>query len=104
MDEVVMSSGRLVAGVGVLLALAAVVFGGSALIAAKKPIGQGRRAAAVARVAGLIGAALGGVVVATSQSGIGTGQGRGGAILAIVLGAIGLVLAAMARARQGRSP
>ena len=48
---------------------------------------------------GLTGVALGGLVVATSDGGVGTGNGLGGAVVAIVLGLIGMVLGGLARAR-----
>ena len=50
-------------------------------------------------VLGVTGLALGGLVVATSDDGIGTGNGLGGAVVALVLGLTAIVLGGLARAR-----
>lgn len=57
----------------------------------------GGRGPVVGLTAGLVGMALGGVVVATSDSGIGTGNGRGGAYVALVVGAAAVVLGLLRR-------
>src|SRR5687767_4388165 len=81
------SSGRLGSSVAILLGLTAVVVGGLALTRA-----AGRRSpravdtvdrfggATVAMALGLIGAALGGLVAATAEPGVGTGNGFAGAV------------------------
>ena len=51
-----------------------------------------RIAAAMAAVAGLIGAAIGGLALVRSARGMGTGHGRRGAIVALVMAPIGLVI------------
>ena len=47
--------------------------------------------------------ALGGLVVATSDSGIGTGNGRGGAYVALAVGLAGVVLGGLALLRVRRT-
>ena len=61
-----------------------------------------RIAATVAAVVGLIGAVIGGLVVATAEGGLGTGNGLGGGVVAIVVGLIGMALGALALARSRR--
>jgi hypothetical protein len=87
-----MSAGRLGAIVAGLLGLAGVIIALSRLL--------GRRGPVVALTAGLLGMALGGLVVATSDGGIGTGNGLGGAYVALVLGLAAVVLAL----RRRRTP
>jgi hypothetical protein len=90
MDNVFgMSAGRLGASVACLLGLAGVIIVLVRLF--------GRRGPVVALTAGVLGMAVGGVVVATSDSGIGTGNGRGGAYVALVVGAAAVVLALIRR-------
>src|SRR5688500_16295632 len=55
-------------------------------------MGPGRIGAAVAAVAGLIGAVIGGLALARSAGRVGNGTGRRGAIVALVLGPIALVI------------
>ncbi|MFE5485217.1 DUF6223 family protein [Streptomyces sp. NPDC056527] len=99
-----MSAGRLIAVVAGLVGLTGVVIGGLAL----RSVGRtdavsGRSRPAVALGAGLIAIALGGLVVATSDSGIGTGNGRGGAFVALAVGMISIILGGMARTRSRRT-
>jgi hypothetical protein len=54
-------------------------------------------------VAGLIAVVNGGLVLATADGGPGTGNGVVGAIVALVLGVIGMVLGRQALARSRRS-
>ena len=93
-----MTAGRLVATFAAVVALAGVVIGGLALAGR-----TGRAWTILGFFAGLIGATVGGVRVATA-SGIGTGGGRAGAIIALALGVIALLLAALALARSRNSP
>ncbi|MEU5991501.1 DUF6223 family protein [Spirillospora sp. NPDC047418] len=72
-DAYDMSAGRLGAVVAALLALGGVVMGGLAL----------------ARPAAM---ALGGLVVATADGGLGTGNGLGGGVVALLLGLVAVVL------------
>jgi hypothetical protein len=57
----------------------------------------------VALVAGLIAVVNGGLVLATADGGPGTGNGVVGAIVALVLGVIGMVLGRQALTRSRRS-
>ena len=63
----------------------------------------GRIGAVVAAVVGLIGMALGGLHLATSTGGFGTGSGRAGAIVAVVVGLIGTALGGLVLARSRRT-
>jgi hypothetical protein len=101
-----MSAGRLGAVVAALVGFTGVVIGGLALARSGR-IGNGAgnrgRGGMVALVAGLIGMALGGMVVTTSDGGIGTGNGLGGAIVALVVGLTGMALGGLAMARSRRT-
>ena len=52
---------------------------------------------------GPIGLVMGGLVVATADGGLGTGNGLGGAMIAMVVGLIGMILGGLALARFRRS-
>jgi hypothetical protein len=54
-------------------------------------------------VLGLIGMALAGLHLATTTGGFGTGSGRAGAVVALVLGLIGVVLGRLALAGSRRT-
>ena len=96
-----MTAGRLVATSAALIALIGAVAGGLALL---RPAGIFGTSIVrlVAIVAGLIGAAVGGYVVATTAA-FGTGGGRAGAIVALGLGVSAIALGGMALARSRRS-
>jgi hypothetical protein len=51
----------------------------------------------------LVGVVLGAVVLATADGGLGTGNGLGGAVVALVVGLIGMVLGGLALARLRRT-
>jgi len=89
-------SDRTGATVAMVVALTGLITGSVAL----------RRASRDAAVAALVLAAVGGLLaglhLVTSPGAIGTGHGRAGAIVGLVLGAIGLVLARRALARSSR--
>jgi len=97
-----MTPGRLGASMAALVALIGMVIGGLALARARRT-GDGLRGGVVALVAGLIGSALGALVVATAGGGLGTGHGLGGGIVALVAGSISVVLGGLARARSRRT-
>jgi hypothetical protein len=80
------------------------VIGGLALArsAGRIGTGDGRAAAIVALVVGLIGMVLSVVHLGSSAGGFGTGGGRAGAIVALVLGLIGMNLGGLALARSRR--
>lgn len=86
-------TGRLVPSVAAVIALAGVVAGVLALTR------SWRTGAVVALAAGLLGAGAGGVHAANSAGGLGTGNGLAGAVAAVVLGTIGVVVGAVALAR-----
>ncbi|MCZ7422788.1 MULTISPECIES: DUF6223 family protein [unclassified Micromonospora] len=98
-QAVSMSAGRIGSTVAALLALAGVVVGVLALASGRYRAGRAR-AGLTALAAGAGGMALGGLVVLTSDSGIGTGNGRGGGYVALVVGLIAVVLGGVALARS----
>jgi hypothetical protein len=103
-DAYTMTTGRLVGTVAALVALAGAVIGVLAL--ARRPagrLGRGRRGAIVALVAGLIGIALGGWVVAVADGGPGTGAGIVGGFAALSIGLIAAALGWLALTRLRRT-
>ncbi|MBQ1023393.1 hypothetical protein KBX00_03335 [Micromonospora sp. C95] len=99
-----MGTGRIGSTVAALLALAGVVVGGLALA---RPAGRSRdgktRRGWIAMIAGALGSAVGGLVVVTSDGGLGTGNGRGGGYVALVVGLIAVVVGGVVLARSRRS-
>ncbi|MFD3538402.1 DUF6223 family protein [Streptomyces sp. NPDC058662] len=92
------SLGRLGATTGALAGLAGVVIGGLTLARpAGRPGAANRSLVAIA--AGLVAMALGGLVAATADHGIGTGNGRGGAYVALLVGLIAAAVGGRALAR-----
>jgi len=88
--------GRTVPSLAALLALAGVIVGALALARSQ------RTWSVVALAAGLTSAAVGGVHAANSAGGLGTGNGLAGAVAAVVLGAIAVIVAGLALARARR--
>jgi Family of unknown function (DUF6223) len=108
---VAMSAGRLGAFVAVTLALAGLVIAGLALVRSRGRTGRAGGTGApdrpdpavVATVLGLTGTALGALIAATSDGGVGSGNGLGGAIVGLVLGLLATLLGGLARARSRRA-
>lgn len=98
-----LTTGRLVGTVAALVALAGVVIGGLALARSTGRIGNGKRGAIVALVAGLIGMVIGAVNLVVADGGPGTGNGVLGGALALVLGLIAAVLSRLALVRSHRT-
>ncbi|GAA4055971.1 DUF6223 family protein [Streptomyces shaanxiensis] len=98
-----LSAGRVVAIVAGVLGLVGAAVG---VVALARPAGRfsasGRLGTVVPPAAGLTALALGGLVVATADGGLGTGNGLGGGVVAMVLGLIGVVLGGLARSRSRR--
>jgi len=90
--------GRLVPTAAAVLGLAAVIVGGLALA---RPIRGSRPVAAL--VLGLVSAVVGGLHAANAAGGLGTGNGLAGALIAVVLGLIGVGLAGLALTRTRSS-
>ncbi|GIJ23751.1 DUF6223 family protein [Micromonospora lutea] len=99
-EGLTMSAGRLGSTVAALLGLAGVLVGGLAL--ARPRAGETRRGS-LALAAGAVGLALGGLVVITSDSGIGTGNGRGGGYVALVVGLAAVLIGGVVLARSRRA-
>jgi uncharacterized protein DUF6223 len=104
-DTYTLTTGRLVATIAALVALAGVVIGGLSLArsAGRIGLGNGRTGAIVALVAGLVGLALGGVVVAAAKGGPGTGYGIVGGFAALAIGLVAAILGWLALARSRRT-
>jgi hypothetical protein len=87
----------------VLVGLAGAVIGGRALAGTDRMDSRNlRRRGFVALSAGVAGTALGSLVVAISDGGIGTGNGIAGAIVAIAVGLTATILGALAARRSSR--
>jgi len=98
-----MTPRRLWATTALVLALGGVVIGGLALRrSGRTGTGNGRIAAIVALVAGLIAAVNGGLNLAMATGGPGTGNGVIGGAAALVLGLIAMALGGLALARARR--
>jgi peptidoglycan/LPS O-acetylase OafA/YrhL len=96
-NVVAMSVGRIGATAAATAGLIGILLGGRALARAA---GRSRRSAPrTGMMLGLIAVALGGLVIATSNGGLGTGNGLGGAAVAIMAGLIAIALGFLARAR-----
>jgi len=99
-DTYALTSGRLVASLAALVALAGVIVGGIALARARRDATRGgRRASVVSLASGLAGVLAGGLVVAAADGGPGSGSGIVGGFVALVLGLAAVVLGGLARAR-----
>jgi uncharacterized protein DUF6223 len=96
---------RLWATTGSVLALVGVVIGGLALARPGSRFGgaSGRLRAVVALIMGLIAVVNGWLVLAMATGGPGTGNGVVGGAAALVLGLIGMALGALALARSRRT-
>ncbi|NUS73267.1 MAG: hypothetical protein HOQ05_07660 [Corynebacteriales bacterium] len=88
-DAYTMGWGRVGAILATLTALSGVIIG--ALTLARRF--EQQRGAMYVTVSGLVGMAVGALVVVTSNGGLGTGNGRGGGYFALILSSIALVLA-----------
>lgn len=99
-----MTEDRLRAMAAIILALFGVVSGARAVRSTFDTAAHSTpRAPAFALLAGLGGALLGGVVLATAKGGLGTGHGFGGGIVALVLGMLALALGGWALTHSRRS-
>ena len=97
--EFSLGTGRTIPSVAALVGLVSVIAGGIALL---RPA-TGRIGAPVSLLLGVISAGVGGFHAAYAAGGVGTGNGLAGAIVAVVLGLIGIVLGALAFARSRRT-
>ena len=95
---------RLAAVAAVLAGLISVALGGWALrSAAHRRADFGGSASAAALGSGLVGTALGALVIAKAEGGFGSGQGLAGGLVAIAVGLLGIAVNWRARARSRRS-
>ncbi|SDM61810.1 DUF6223 family protein [Allokutzneria albata] len=86
-------TGRLLPTTAAVLGLISVIIGGLALARG------GRVLVRTALVTGLVSSVVGGLHIANSAGGLGTGNGLAGAIVAVALGLIGVVVCGLALRR-----
>jgi hypothetical protein len=86
-------TGRLVPSAAAVLGLMSVVIGG---------LRRTRKGGALALALGFAAASVGGLHAANAAGGLGTGNGLAGAVVAVVLGLIGMVAGGLALARTRR--
>ncbi|MBP2339755.1 Kef-type K+ transport system membrane component KefB [Saccharothrix coeruleofusca] len=98
-DVQTLTAGRVWSFAALLLAVAGVVIGGSALARPAGRAGRGRAALA----AGLVSAVVGGLVVAAAEGGPGTGYGIVGGFAALAAGLVAAVLGGLVLARSRRA-
>jgi hypothetical protein len=91
---------RIVASAAVVAGLVGACVGGFALIRSVRRIGDGRRGAMVALAVCPISVITGTLVVVTADGGVGTGNGVAGAVVAVTVGLIGMVLGGIALTRS----
>lgn len=96
LEQLTIGSGRLVPTVAAVIGLIGVIMGALALARA----GKGRTWAATALAAGLVSAGIGALHAANAAGGVGTGNGLAGAVAAVVLGIVGIVLGGLAFMRS----
>lgn len=85
-----------------VVGLISVIIGRLALIRSTRQISSGRRMSIVSLAMGLICIVLSVLHLARTTGGFGTGKGRAGAIVAVVIGLIGMALGGLALARARR--
>jgi hypothetical protein len=95
------TSGRLTSIIAGLLGLTSIITGGLAL---RSSAGAGfkKRVGTWSMIIGSLSTVLSLIHLATTTGGFGTGSGKAGAIVAIVLGVIGVTLGSMALSRSRR--
>jgi Family of unknown function (DUF6223) len=97
----VLGTGRAVPTAAAVAGLVGAVLGGMVLARSRWFSARGKRTASGAAVLlGLAAAVVGGVHAANAAGGLGTGNGLAGAVLAVVLGAVGVVLGGLGLARS----
>ncbi|MEU7026164.1 DUF6223 family protein [Streptomyces sp. NPDC014779] len=96
-----LSPGRIGSSAAAVIGLLAAVTAWRAL--SGRPGRLGRLGGAPALGAGLFAMALGALVAATADGGLGTGNGLGGAYVALLVGALATVLAARVLRRARRT-
>lgn len=95
-------TGRAVPTVAAVIGLVSVIVAARALVRRAPAGSRWHRGAGVALALGAISAVTGGIHAANAAGGLGTGNGLAGAVVAVALGSIGTVLAALALARGRR--
>lgn len=94
-----LGAGRTVPTVAAVVGLVSVVLGWLAL----RRVRDGRARAFAAAGSGLASVVVGGLHAANAAGGLGTGNGLAGAVAAVVLGVVGLVLGGLVLARSRRT-
>jgi hypothetical protein len=97
-------SGRLGSVVAALVGIAAVAIGGLALKRTDRwPARTRQNTALTSLVLGLAGAAISAALLADSAGEVGTGNGRGGAIVGLAIGVLGIGVGGLATTRSRRA-
>ena len=96
-------TGRTVPTAAAVVGLVSAVLGGLALVRSARRPDAGRVGPAVGLLLGLISVVVGGVHGWNAAGGLGTGNGLAGAVVAVVLGAAGMLLGGLGLARARRS-
>jgi hypothetical protein len=96
-------SGRLGSVVAVLLGIASVAAGWLALAQARRRVAHnGLNAALTSLLLGLTGVVVSAVLLSDSGGDVGTGNGRGGSIVALAVGVVGIGVGGLATTRSRR--
>lgn len=98
----VVTAGRLWSIVAGLLGLTGIIIGAIALTRGARNINSVQRTGTIALVLASIGILLSVIHLARTTGGFGTGKGRAGAIVAIIIGLIGIILSRIAVRRARR--
>ena len=104
-DDVSRMTGLLAAAlvVGFVLATTVAAYGsGQPATVSNLAFTPKRIVASGSALVGLIGAVIGGLVVATADGGLGTGNGIAGGVVAMIVGLIGIALGGLALIRSRR--
>lgn len=97
--QVTLGAGRTLPTVAAVVGLVAVIAGGIALV--RRSWGKYGRLAAI--ILGSIALVVGGLHASYAAGGVGTGNGLAGAVVAIALGAVGILLGVLAFVRASRA-
>ena len=97
-----LTPGRAATILPAIMGLISVVIGWRALVRSSGRVGASRLMVILVLVLGLIDMVFSGLHLARATSGFGTGSGKLGAIVAFVLGVIGVVLGVLAWGRSRR--
>ena len=98
----IITTGRLWSIVAGVVGLAGLIIGRIALLRSARNIRSAQRMGSVALIMGLISVIVSGYHLASTTGGFGTGKGRAGAIIAMIIGLIGIIFGRLALTRSRR--